>query len=196
MLFFHKKEKKPAQPQAAAPQSARLLPLPVSRNPQEKDIVPKQTEQELFGVFAEYFAPNKQFYSQPGSPVHTAYFQAINNARFEILSNLNLFQAATKWTADELETLLNGNNPSKNMILLGLIFRVGWFSVYKDALYCVDFGEKVPNCIALYLLLIAQKEPPQNRRQVIDAGDNTDPAPLRQALKLLKICDPSWDPRV
>ena len=43
-----------------------------------KDARPAVTEQELLQYFAEYFAPNKEFYSTPGSAKFQAYFGAIN----------------------------------------------------------------------------------------------------------------------
>lgn len=81
-----------------------------------------------------------------------------------------------------------------NMVLLGLIFRVGWYCVIEDKLTCIDFSEYVPNCIALYLLLTTQKKPADKRTQGIDAGERTDPEPLARALDGLKPCDQNWNP--
>ena len=78
------------------------------------------------------------------------------------------------------------------MIICGMIFRMGEYAVIKDAVYCVDFCEKTPNCTALYLLLTAQKEPEDNRRQIIDAGDRSDKTAFIEAMNSLKVLDPHW----
>ncbi|MBR5095440.1 MAG: hypothetical protein IK095_10110, partial [Oscillospiraceae bacterium] len=83
-----------------------------------------------------------------------------------------------------------------NMLICGLIFCAGRFAVVRDMLYCVDFSERIPNCIALYLLLIAQKQPADKRSQGLDLGDGTDPAPLKAAIETLQVCDPSWQPKI
>ena len=130
------------------------------------------TEKELLQTFAEYFAPNTEFFSVPGSPKFTAYFKVVNTARDEMISNLDLFSAATKWTPQQLADLINNPKPGiTNMLICGLIFSLGDYAVIKDALYCVDFCERIPNCISLYLLLIAQKQPNKSRKMIIDAGD-------------------------
>ena len=87
------------------------------------------------------------------------------------------------------------NNPKtviSNMIICGMIFRMGEYAVIKDAVYCVDFCEKTPNCTALYLLLTAQKEPEDNRRQIIDAGDRSDKTAFIEALNSRNVLDPHW----
>ena len=69
---------------------------------------------------------------------------------------------------------------------------MGQYSVIKQFVYCVDFSEMIPNCVALYLLLIAQKQPKDKRIQMIDAGDGTNRKPLNDAMDALKVCDPDW----
>lgn len=46
--------------------------------------------------------------------------------------------------------------------------------------------------IALYLLLIAQKQPEGKRKQLLDAGDGCDKRALTAAMQSLKVCDPLW----
>ena len=155
------------------------------------------TEKELLQTFAEYFAPNTEFFSVPGSPKFTAYFKVVNTARDEMISNLDLFSAATKWTPQQLADLINNPKPGiTNMLICGLIFSLGDYAVIKDALYCVDFCERIPNCIALYLLLIAQKQPNKSRKMIIDAGDGCNSNALSAALDTLKICDRSWQYKI
>ena len=79
-----------------------------------------------------------------------------------------------------------------NMLICGLIFRTGDYGVLKSSVICVDFCEKIPNCISLYLLLTARKLPEEQRRQIIDAGDGTDKAAFKAAMKSLEILDPNW----
>lgn len=82
------------------------------------------------------------------------------------------------------------------MNICALIFLVGKYSVIKDCVYCVDFADRVPNCIALYLLLIAQKQPQDKRGQILDSGDGCDKRALSEAIELLKVCDPNWSPEI
>ena len=111
-----------------------------------------------------------------------------------MLKQPKLFTEATKWESSELENLINDPKPGiTNMMVCGLIFCMGNYAVIKDALYCVDFSERIPNCVALYLLLIAQKQPKDQRMQLIDAGDRADKEPLRKAMAALKVCDPNWN---
>ena len=79
-----------------------------------------------------------------------------------------------------------------NMMICGLIFKMGEYAVTKSALYCVDFAEMIPHCIALYILLIAQKQPSDQRKFLIDAGDGVNTAALSEAMDELKVCDPNW----
>lgn len=148
---------------------------------------------DLLKIFSEYFVPNKDFYSAPGSKKFEAYFNAVNSATAEIFKDTALLTAATGWKIDQLSEVLNEPNTSiKNMNICALIFLVGKYSVIKDAVYCVDFANRVPNCIALYLLLIAQKQPENKRKQLLDAGDGCDKRALIKAMQSLKVCDPSW----
>ncbi len=151
------------------------------------------SKQELIGVFNTYFAPNKDFYSVPESEKFKAYFGAVNAARYEMINNTRLFTEATKWSVQELEELLNSNIPGiTNMLICGLVFKLGEFAVVKDAVYCVDFSEAIPNCVALYLLLIAQKLPADKRTFIIDAGEGSDKTPLINAINSLRILDNNW----
>ena len=107
--------------------------------------------------------------------------------------NPQLFTAATKWEPEQLAELANNPKPGvTNMLICGLIFAMGSYAVIKDAVYCVDFCEKIPNCIALYLLLIARAMPEDQRKMLIDAGDRSNPAAFVKALNALKVCEPTW----
>lgn len=151
------------------------------------------SKEELLKIFSVYFAPNTDFYSVPGSPKFEAYFEVVNAARDEMFRNQQLFTASTKWTTEQLVDLVNNPVPGiTNMMVCGLIFVMGDFAVIKDALHCVDFCEAIPNCIALYLLLTAQKMPQESRRMGIDAGDGCDSTALSKAMETLKVCDPDW----
>lgn len=155
------------------------------------------TEKELMQIFATYFAPNTDFFSVPGSAKYAAYFKVIHAATDELVSNPNLFTAATKWAPQKLVDLLNDPKPSiTSMLICGLIFSMGNYAVIKDAIYCVDFCERIPNCIAIFLLLIAQKQPADRRKFLIDAGDGCDSSALTKAMDTLKVCDPSWHYRI
>ena len=152
------------------------------------------SEKQLFEIFATYFMPNKQFYTGSDRKKYDAYFNAVNSARDEMLKQPGLFEEATKWKSSELADLINDPKPGlTNMMICGLIFCMGNYAVIKDAVYCVDFSELIPNCVALYLLLIAQKEPADKRKQLIDAGDRANKEPLQKALDALKVCDPNWN---
>ena len=152
--------------------------------------VPKEV---LLQIFAEYFAPNTEFYSPPDSEKAIAYFNAVHKAQEEMFSHQTLFYESTKWSSEQLSELVNNPKPGiTNMMICGLIFLLGQFAVIKDAVYCVDFSEKIPNCIALYLLLIAQKQPEDKRNQLIDAGDGAAKTLLSEAMDSLKVCDPLW----
>ena len=150
---------------------------------------------ELMQYFAEYFAPNKEFFSSPGSQKYQAYFDAVNAARLEMLNQPTLYNEATGRTVQELSEMVNNPKPGiTNMLVCGMIYCMGKYAVIKDFVYCVDFLPQLPNCIALYLLLIAQKSPSDQRKQILDTGDGVDPAPLKTVIESLKILDPSWDP--
>ncbi len=173
-----------AKPHTAPPVSGKGASAPVS-------------VQTLFEIFATYFAPNKDFYSTPGSPKYIAYFNAVNTAREEMFKNQTIFREATHWSTESLMELVANPKPGfTNMMICSLIFKTGAFAVVQDALLCVDFSEAIPNCIALYLLLTAQKMPAGSRKQVIDAGEGTDTAPLSRAMEALKVCDPDWNYKI
>ena len=155
------------------------------------------SDQELMQYFAEYFAPNKELYSTPGSPEFQAYFNAINAAKLEMLNSPTLYNEATGRRADDLMDMINHPTPGiSNMHVCGLIYCMGKYSVIKQAVFCVDFLSQLPNCIALYLLLIAQKEPADKRTQILDTGDGVDPAPLKAVIDSLHILDPAWNPTI
>ena len=153
------------------------------------------SDQELMQYFAEYFAPNIEFYSLPGSPKYQAYFNAINKAKQEMLNAPSLYNEATGRQTEGLLDMINNPVPGvSNMYVCGLIYCMGKYSVIKQAIFCVDFLQQLPNCIALYLLLIAQKEPEEKRTQLLDTGDGVDPTPLKAVIGSLHILDPSWNP--
>lgn len=184
---------------------------------QQKEPSGAVSEEKLLQIFAEYFVPNRKFFSTPGSAKWNNYFGVVNEAREEMLRNPRLFEAATRWTLREFVDLVNNSKPLiTNSLVCGLIFTVGKYAVTKDdalccvdlcedvsncvakddALYCVDFCENVPNCIALYLLLTAQKQPVDKRVTSIDAGDESDPTALINAMDALSVCDPHWRYRI
>ena len=110
-----------------------------------------------------------------------------------MLRNPDLFKKATKWDITRLVNMLNNPQPGiTNMMLCGLIFRMGDYGVIRSAMYCVDFCERIPNCIALYLLLTAHKLPADQRKQMIDAGDNTNKTAFKAAMLSLRVLDPDW----
>ena len=159
----------------------------------EKDNLPQPTDALAIASFTEYFAPNQSFFMEPGTPKYNAYFNAVNKAKAEMVQDAKLFNMATKREAAEaIEHINNPKTVISNMIICGMIFRMGEYAVIKDAVYCVDFCEKTPNCTALYLLLTAQKEPEDNRRQIIDAGDRSDKTAFIEAMNSLKVLDPHW----
>lgn len=159
----------------------------------EKDARVAVKEKELIQCFSEYFAPNKEFFSTPGSENYKIYFSAINSARDEMINNPELFKMATKWDISRLIDMLNNPEPAiTNMIVCGLIFHMGSYGVVKSYVYCVDFCENIPNCIALYLLLTARKLPPEKRTQIIDVGEGSDSTAFKTAMESLQVLDPSW----
>lgn len=156
-----------------------------------------KSEEELMKVYAEYFAPNKDFYSRPGSEVFQAYFGVINTAKNEMLNNPGLYQEATKRNQAELQEMLNKPKPIiTNILICALIFTVGEYAVIKDDSYYVSFCDSVPNCVALYLLLTAQKQPKDKRRQSVSAGDGANTQLLQKAVKALTVCDRSWQCKI
>ena len=158
-----------------------------------KDSRSAVTEKELIQYFAEFFAPNKEFYSTPGSEKYKAYFGVINAARNEMFNNPDIFSKATKWDISRLVEMLNNPMPGiTNMMVCGLIFRTGDYGVLKSAAYCVDFCDRIPNCISVYLFLTAHKLPEDQRQQIIDAGDKSDIGAFRNVMKSLQVLDPKW----
>ena len=159
----------------------------------EKDALPAVTEEELLQYFVEYFAPNNDFYSEPGSKKFNIYFGAVNAAREEMIKHPDLFKMATKWDISRLKEMLKNPKPGiTNMLICGLIFRTGDYGVLKSHVLCVDFCDKISNCISLYLLLTARKLPADQRRQVIDAGDSSDKTAFKKAMQSLQVLDPEW----
>jgi hypothetical protein len=69
---------------------------------------------------------------------------------------------------------------------------LGKYAVVPSRLLCVDFAAAIPNCIAVYLLLTAQKLPVDNRKQAISIGDGVNKQAFEEAMNTLKICDPKW----
>lgn len=168
------------------------LGLIPGQGPKEK--VPDEILIELFKYF---FMPNIDFYSEEGNPKYTAYFNVVNAAKYELITQKGLFTEATKWTSDELKELIDNPVPGlTNIKICGLIFLMGRFAVIKDIVYCVDFIQRIPNCITLYLLLIAQKQPKERRTQLLDVGVGVDKREFSDALDKLKVCDPQWDARI
>lgn len=107
--------------------------------------------------------------------------------------DLPIFKAATKWTPEQLADLLNNPKPGiTSSLICGLLFAMGDYAVIYNTVYCVDFCERIPNCIALYLLLTAQKQPSDKRKMAIDAGDRSNSEALRRAMDTLSVCDPAW----
>lgn len=185
--------KKPTDASSLAAAAAMSGSMNLNQLAAEKDARPAVTEEELMKCFAEYFAPNKEFYSVPGSPKANAYFGAVNAARNEMLANPQIFKLATKWEVSKLRELVENPKPViTNIQVCGLIFRMGDYAVLKSHVLCVDFCDKIPNCIALYLLLTAQKLPEGNRKQVIDAGDGANKDAFKAAMESLKVLDPNW----
>lgn len=163
----------------------------------QKDARPAATEDELIGYFVEFFSPNEDFFSEVGSEKYNAYFNVLNAARDEMFEHPNLFRRATKWDISKLKKLYENPKPGiTNMIVCGLIFRMGDYGVLKSWQLCVDFCESIPNCIAMYLLLTAQKLPEDQRKQFIDAGDGSDKTALENAMQSLKILDPKWEYKI
>ena len=151
------------------------------------------SDEELLKCFAEYFSPNTSFYSVPNSQNFKAYFGAINIGKMEMLNHPTLYSEATGRTRAELLDMLNNPKPVvTNMMICGLIFYMGEYAVIRDNVLCVDFSEVIPNCVALYLLLTAEREPSEKRRQLIDAGDGTNKQPLKNAISNLQVLDPDW----
>lgn len=159
----------------------------------------KIPEEELISIFATYFSPNTAFYSSPGSAQFTAYFNAINKARNELLENPEVLEKATKWTREMLVQMINNPIPGiSNMVVCGLIFHVGAFAVNEDYELYYDFPDKdlpykIPYCIALYLLLTAQKIPADERLQMIMVRKGVNTLPLSRAMCSLQTCDHSWN---
>ena len=189
-------EQKPKQTGSAAALAYQMMmesKKSLNQLAAEKDARPAVTEEELMQYFVEYFAPNKDFYSVPGSEKYKAYFNAVNAAREEMLRNADLFKMATKWDISKLKEMIDNPKPAiTNMHICWLIFRTGDYGVLRSSTLCVDFCAKIPNCIALYLLLTAQKQPEGQRRQIIDAGDNADKTAFKAAMESLKVLDPNW----
>ena len=151
------------------------------------------SDDEFIKCFKEYFAPNRSFYSTPDSMEYKAYFGAVNAATREMADHPALFNKATGLTrSDLLDTLDNWIPGFTSMKVCGMIFYTGAYAVIIDRIYCVDFSEKVPNCIALYLLLLARLLPEDQREQQLDLGEGTDVGPLKSAISSLQILDPKW----
>lgn len=151
-------------------------------------------DDKLKEIYVEYFVPNKNFYSNPSDKVGRAYFGALNAAEMEMLNNPQLYSLATQREQSDLLEMINHPKPLvTNMCLCALIFCVGQYAVVQSAVLCVDFSEFIPNCIAVYLLLIAQKLPESKRKFVLDIGERSSKEPLERAMDKLRICDPNLE---
>lgn len=198
MGLFDKLFKK-KKPSISPEDAAKLLQLlqaqqaAFQQGAQNKERNTPISQEELMQIFAAYFAPNTDFYAVPGSEKFTAYFQVVNAATEEMQRNLPIFKAATKWTPEQLADLLNNPKPGiTSSLICGLLFAMGDYAVIYNTVYCVDFCERIPNCIALYLLLTAQKQLSDKRKMAIDAGDGSNSEALRRAMDTLSVCDPAW----
>ena len=151
------------------------------------------SNEELIKIFIEYFSGNMEIFKEPGSPTWNAYFNAINTATVEMLNNPVLYNKATKREHNELVGMNNNRIPGfTNQLICGLIYSVGKYAVVPSNLLCADFADVIPNCIAVYLYLIAQKMPADNRIQAISVGDGVNKQPFVEAMESLRICDPNW----
>ena len=152
------------------------------------------SDNELVEIFNEYFSSNSEFYGQPDSPAYKAYFNAINTATLEMLNNPRLYQQATNRDSTELAAMCSNRIPSiTNMLICGLIYSVGKYAVVPSTMLCVDFVSAIPNCAAIYLLLIAQKLPVDSRKQMISTGDGTNNKAFVDVMNSLRICDSNWN---
>lgn len=151
------------------------------------------TNEELLAIFADFFAPNTEFFLHSDSPKYKAYFDTINAAIIEMIKNPVIYKKATKREQYELIDMLNNRIAGyTNRIICALIFCMGRYAVIPSSILCVDFAEAIPRCIALYLLLTAQLLPAEKRKQLIDAGDDTNKQPLTDAMNVLSVCDANW----
>lgn len=151
------------------------------------------TNEELLAIFTDFFAPNTEFFSYPNSPKYKAYFDTINAAIIEMVKNPMIYKKATRREQCELIDMLNNRIAGyTNRIICALIFCMGRYAVIPSSILCVDFVEAIPCCIALYLLLTAQLLPAEKRKQLIDAGDDTNKQPLTDAMNVLSVCDANW----
>ena len=151
------------------------------------------TNEELLTIFADFFAPNTEFFSNPNSPKYKAYFDTINAAIVEMTENPLIYKKATKRDQNELIHMLNNRIAGyTNRIICALIFCMGRYAVIPSSIMCVDFAEAIPRCIALYLLLTAQLLPAEQRKQLIDAGDDVNKQSLTEAMNVLSVCDANW----
>lgn len=73
---------------------------------------------------------------------------------------------------------------------LKCIWQFGSYGVVFSAVVCVDFAEKIPYCIAIFLLHTALTGRMKN--QLIDAGDGTDTTQFVEAVNLIYDCCPEW----
>lgn len=159
----------------------------------EKDARPPVTEAELLQYDAEYFAPVLSRIIEKGGAMHQAYSHAFALAKTELLRQPKLFALATKWESGRVRELLESpKSPDTDRLVRGLVFRVGDYCVLHSAMLCADACDLAPNCIALYLLLTAERLPEAERRQRIDAGDGTDKTAFTTAMESLRVIDQAW----
>ncbi len=93
---------------------------------------------------------------------------------------------------------IQGKNISYNqwvslgeMDKLNLVLAMGNHGISVKSCICVDFAEIIPNCIAIMLLYSVWSG--QGKKQLIDAGDNTNVTKFAEALTRLQNCVPEWD---
>ncbi|MBQ9227355.1 MAG: hypothetical protein IJ168_00875 [Eubacterium sp.] len=177
MGLFSKKKKENPAPVAPAPKPAAPA-APVAAPP---------SGDQLTAVYQQYFTGLP--FTEDSSPAYAALLAA---AAAEANANRAIAIPATECDDATLDRLAAKATPEDAAQQLAVAFKTGEFGlIIEDNVYSVDFIDRVPHCVALATLLLAQKLPAGNRQLVIELEPGTPLGAFGDALNQIQQCDAS-----
>lgn len=176
MGLFSKKKKENTTPVASAPKAEAAAAPAVST-----------TNHNLTDVYQQYFT------NLPFTPeTLPAYAALLEAATAEADANRAVTIPATECDNATLDRLAAKATPEDMAQQLAAAFKTGEFGlIIEDNVYSVDFIDRVPHCVALAILLLAQKLPAGIRQLVIELEPGTPLGTFGDALNQIQLCDPS-----
>jgi len=152
--------------------------------------VSPEAEALLKNVYNAYFTGLP--FTASGTPAGDAYVSLLQLAEAEFCTNRAIAAAALQCGDVLLDRLQAKSTAQDAALLRACLFKTGEFGlIIEDNVYSVDFIDAVPYCVALAVLLTAQKLPAGSRQLVIELEQGTPLGRFGEALRLVGVCDGS-----